>query len=404
MRTDVVLLALSLAVNVALSGLVLAALRAPPPGPAAAAKPAAASAPSQAPAPEAEVWQRLETPIAADLVARLRAAGFPTEVIRAILDARFEEELSARIKALDSEWSRRPFWKNSQSNPQVQATSSRLRREHDKRLRTLLGEPDDPTTRLNQVMPGHRVDGLSSEKAAAVLQVVRDFDDKRAEHYADPLYTLNPEGRAALDREQRAALARLLTPQELEEYELRNSAIAMSMRMQLGAFAPTEDEFRTIFRLRNEFAQQYGNTSAPGATAEQARVRREAERRMTEQVQAALGPGRGEEYVRKADFAYVQTDKIVERLQLPRENTDAVMAVARDIATRTRALETDRALTEPARTTQKAALYEEASRRLSPLLGGSTGFETYRQYGGYWLDAIKPRPPSAAPAAPPPRP
>ena len=404
MKTGTLLLALSLALNIALGGLVLAGFLAPPPAPVSAAKPAAAPAPSSAPAPDAEVWQRLETPAATDLIARLRAAGFPTDVIRAILNARFEEELNGRGKALDPESSRRPFWKNSQQNPQVLATMGRERREHEKQMRALLGEQDTPAQLLNQVLPGRRVDGLPPDKAAAVMQVVRDFEEKRAEFYADPLYTLNPERRTALEREQRAALAGLLTPRELEEFDLRNSNIATSMRMQLAAFDPTEDEFRAIFRLRNEFAQQYGSTLPAGATAEQGRARQEAERRVADQIQAALGPGRGEEYTRKADFVYVQTSKILERLQLPPENTDSVVAVGRDIAARARTLETDRSLPEPSRTAQKAALYEEASRRLTPLLGGSTGLEVYRQYGGTWLEAIKPRTPIAAPATTPPRP
>jgi hypothetical protein len=404
MKADTILLALTLALNVALSGLVLAGFLAPPPGPATSAKPAAASAPSLAPTPDSEVWHRLETPAAADLVASLRAAGFPTDVIRAILDARFEDELTGRTKALDPESFRRPFWKNSQQNPQVLATRGRLRREHENQMRALLGEQEDTTELINQVLPGRRVDGLPPEKAAAVLQVVRDFEDKRAELFADPLYTLNSERRAALDREQRAALAGLLTPQELEEFDLRNSSTATAMRMQLAAFEPTEDEFRTIFRLRNEFAQQYGTIPQAGATAEQMQARRDAERRVAEQIQAVLGPVRGEEYARKADYTYVQTSKILERLQQPRENVDSVMAVGRDIVARARTLETDRSLTEPSRTAQKAALYEEASRRLTPLLGGSTGFDVYRQYGGTWLESIKPPPPGAAPATTPPRP
>ena len=81
MRTDAALLALSLAVNVALGGLVLAAFRAPPPGPAAGAKPAAAPTPSLAPTPDAEVWQRLETPAAADLVTRLLDGALPLPAV-----------------------------------------------------------------------------------------------------------------------------------------------------------------------------------------------------------------------------------------------------------------------------------------------------------------------------------
>lgn len=404
MKTTRYLLALSLAVNLVLCGLILAGIFAPSPAPVAVVKSPTKSALAATPSPGADTWPRLDTPAAVDLVARLRAAGFPTDVIRAILDGRFESELSARIKALDPEASHRPFWKNSPQQVQVQATIGRLRRAHEKEMRALLGEQEDTSQLVNRVLPGRRVDGLPPEKAAAVLDIVGEFDEKRAEYFADPLYLLNPERRTALEREQRAALARLLTPQELEEYELRNGTTAMAMRMQLGAFEPTEAEFRAIFRLRNEFAQQYGSTTPVGATPAEIQARREAERRVTEQIQAALGPARAEDYLRKADYTYVQTGKIIERLQQPRENVDAVMAVSRDIVARARTLEADRSLSGPARSSTQAALYEEAARRLTPLLGGSTGFEVYRQYGGTWLESIKPRPPSATPTKPPPRP
>lgn len=398
-RIAIPVLAASLVLNVALGWLVLTRERPSGSEPTSAVPPAVGV--TRAPASDAHAWQRLAAPAATDLVARLRAAGFPADMIRAILEARFKDELYATMQALDPEMTRRPFWKNSQQNPQVWGAVSRLQREQEKQLRALLGERDDPNQLFEQAMLGRRVDGIPPEKAAAVLAVMRDYDQRRMELMSEPMSILSREGRGALDREQRAALARLLSPRELEEFDLRNSPLAIYMRAELAAFAPTEDEFRTIFRLRDEFARQY-ESALPGVeTAERIRARQEAAQRVVAQIQAALGPVRGEEFTRKADDSYVQASRILERLQQPRENVDAVLAVGRDLTARASALEANRSLDEPARRAQQAELYDEARRRLTPLLGGSTGFEIYRQYGGTWLDKIKPRAPAAVP---PPRP
>lgn len=402
MRIAVPVLAGSLVLNVALGWLVLTGERPSPPEPTKAAPSAVAT--TSVPAPATHAWQRLAAPAAADLVARLRAAGFSADMIRAILEARFKDELYATMLALDPEMTRRPFWKNSQQKPQVWGAVSRLQREQEKQLRALLGERDDPSQLLEQGMLGRRVDGIPPEKAAAVLAVMRDYDQRLMELMSEPMSILSREGRGALDREQRAALARLLSPRELEEFDLRNSPLAISMRTELAAFAPTEAEFRTIFRLRDEFARQYDSAQPSVETPERIRARQEAAQQVAAQIQAALGPLRGEEFTRKADQSYVQTSRILERLQQPSENVDAIVAVGRDLTARAGALEANRSLAEPARLAQQAALYDEARRRLTPLLGGNTGFEVYRQYGGTWLDKIKPSAPAAVPPAPPPRP
>jgi hypothetical protein len=139
-------------------------------------------------------------------------------------------------------------------------------------------------------------------------------------------------------------------------------------------------------------------------TAEQLRQRTEAQRFLSDQIREALGPVRAEEYTRKGDFAYVQTNKIVERLELPRENTDQIYAVQRDITARARALSADRSLPDESRAGQLTALREEAARRLTPLLGGSRGLEIYRQNSTPWLDALQPRPTATPTTAPSPRP
>jgi hypothetical protein len=49
--------------------------------------------------------------------------------------------------------------------------------------------------------------------------------------------------------QKEAEVSQLLSPEELEQYELSTSWTADNLRRRLSGFEPTEDEFRTIFRL-----------------------------------------------------------------------------------------------------------------------------------------------------------
>lgn len=385
----ILLLALSALLNGVLGWWWFAGCRTPPPASAAVA--AAPAPPAAPPELDAAIWSSFEAPEPSDRVARLRAAGFPNEIVRAILKAQFEEEFNARSRQLNPAADRQPFWKDRPPNPEAQVTLARLRRDHQRTLRALFGDEEDSVQLMKRAFPGRRLDGLPTEKAAAVLEVVREFEERRNELYADPRHALDPERTAAFQRAQRDALARVLTPAELEEYELRNSSVAMALRIQLAAFEPTEDEFRALFRLRQEFGDRYGFSIPPGASAEQMRLRSEAQRLLIEQSQRVLGTARAEEYTRKTDFGYMQTSKVVARLELPPDTTDRVFAVQSDISARARAVTADRSLPEESRGRQLAALREEATARLTPMLGGSRGFEAYRQYSGTWLEGLRPR-------------
>src|SRR5207247_737161 len=88
--------------------------------------------------------------------------------------------------------------------------------------------------------------------------------------------------------ERRDALAKLLTPAEFQDLELRISTTASSLRSQLAAFAPTENEFREIFRLKREFTEEYnmrGGIDPEDQTFNQRRA--QASQQVEEQLKGA---------------------------------------------------------------------------------------------------------------------
>ena len=55
---------------------------------------------------------------------------------------------------------------------------------------------------------------------------------------------------ALLDREKLKDITALLSPTELENYQMRGSPVGQTLQRQLDGFEPSEQEYRDIYRLR----------------------------------------------------------------------------------------------------------------------------------------------------------
>ncbi|MBI5769436.1 MAG: hypothetical protein HZA93_16700 [Verrucomicrobia bacterium] len=385
------LLGASLLLNAALGVLVLAGSAAAPPT-TPAARPAATRA--TLPAIDATIWPTLQAGTLPELVRNLRQAGFPPEVVRAVAAGRIEEIFAARMKALFPGSDQLPFWKNLPSDPAFLAASAKLNRERQVALREALGPDADPGDPMRDLLQGRRVDGLPPDKATEIRRILGEFDDKRSEIYATGTSSIDREKIVALDRTQREAIARVLTAPELEEFDLRNSNTARSLRTDLFAFNPTEEEFRTLFRLRQPFDEKFSFSSGM-PSPEVMRERNDAQRLLNEQIKAAFGAERYAEYERTTSYDYRQTSQLVARLELPADTTrrlwDVQQAFQQRRAELYRGVSTaeDRA----ALNARLATLQTEALAQVTPLLGSTRAVEAYRQYGGMWITNLVPRPP-----------
>ncbi len=364
--------------------------------------PAATAAPAPAgPCPVAEVLPDLAAKPTNDqlpgIVAELRAAGFPPEVVRAIVSALVSEQFAERMKALDPDGAKRPFWKDRAPDPKYQLAQAQLWAEQRKVLRDLLGPDADANDPMSQARARQQFGTLSPEKLAQAQDLLRSFDDKRSLVYTSGVYTaVEREKLADLDKQQRAALAQILTPAELEDYDLRSSNTGRALRTELSAFNPTEDEFRAIFKLRQPFDDQWSRFYDTGLPSQEDMTRRNAaNKQLTDQIKAELGPVRGADYELATDYNYRRTSQLVARLDLPPETTKQLWDTQKDF--QQRALEIRQSTpNSQERAAQLAALQQEAISKVSPMLGGDRGVQAYRQYGGNWIQSLAP-PPRPAP-------
>lgn len=335
------------------------------------------------------------------LVARLRAAGYPASVVRAIVSAEISERFAARRKALNpTAEETAAFWNNrspfsSAANPALMAARRDLNREQNKLFKDLLG-PDAQGDQFEVSAYQKRQYGdLPRQKIDQIQEIMQDYSDLMAQVRTDAQGVMLSEDRqklAYLEAEKRKDLTKLLTPEEFEEYQLRTSNTASQLRYSLSAFEPTEQEFRALFKLQEAYDDRFGQygTTVRG-TAESAQERQAAEKKLIADAKEFLGPERGAEYERSRDYSYQNVANLAKRLDLPKDTALTVYNLQKDTEQRANALRSDRTLAQDQRVQQLTTLAAEASAKVASALG-DRGFAAYQENAGSWLKYIVPQP------------
>ncbi|HTU02809.1 MAG TPA: hypothetical protein VMG58_13365 [Candidatus Sulfotelmatobacter sp.] len=127
-------------------------------------------------------------------------------------------------------------------------------------------------------------------------------------------------------------------------------------------------------------AEQAGPPS-PG----QQRERQARQGEVVAQIQEILGADRFAEYKRDTDPACLAVSRLAERLDLP-----PTAAQQDDIGGRADATRRDQSLASADKSSQLAALADEATGKVAAVLGGH-GLAAYRQAGGWWIRNLRPR-------------
>lgn len=391
MKASPPVLLCSLAANVALVGVLLwrvaspaaTAIHAPSPaGP--AAVPASGAAASVVP-PDLgpETWKYLSAGSDAEFVARLRAEGFPPHLLFALVETRLRARHADELKRF------RPpadyaYWRQGPQDDDLSPEDRAARRALDRRIgderRQLLGPDADLITAAERANRTRSLGNISDEKADQVLEINKDYTEIAARLRDRARGVTLPEDReqlAFVEQERRADLAKVLTPDELREYDLRSSPSAITVRSRLRGFDATEEEFRALAGLQLAFDSTYGRTSL---SPEQEQRRTAAAAELTTQIQALLPPERFAEYQVKTDQTYPAVAGLISQYNSP-SDAATVVGAQRDLAQRFNALRQNRDLPAAVRDAQLDALSAEANRRMAAALG-SDAFSVYKRNGG----------------------
>lgn len=343
---------------------------------------------------QAALWSTLDSEDLPTLIARLRAAGFPPAVVRAIVSARVDRRFNERMKALASTMEV-AYWKppvtNSFNNPKFFEERQQIYRDRSRMLRELLGDEAlaaaglDPTTAQRQ-----QFGDLSKAKIEQVQRINDDYAEMISQVRAATQGIMLPEDRAKLallEREKRADLAAILTPQELEDYEMRSSQITMRLRPALSLIDATEAEFRTIYRAQLPFADLLFPTDRGMFTQEIRQRREEAQKQVADQLKAALGQSRYAEFARAQHYEFQQLSRLTQRENIPIAAAVRAFDLRTSTSEESQRIANDRSLSNDQKLAAMQTLAQNTRTQLLSTLGPSIG-PSYAQ-SATWLQAIE---------------
>lgn len=266
-------------------------------------------------------WQEVESSDYPTYIANLRNIGCPEQTIRDIIIADVNA-LYARKRATELVTPEQQWWRSEPDTNVLQLALEKIRALDEERrelLTRLLGpswEAGDLVSLPRPSHPGVVLDGpLLGSLSADTKQAIQDVNAKSQARMQSYLDSVRQQGKqpdpvelAKLRQQTRDDLARILSPAQLEEFLLRYSEDANSLRADLGQlkyFNATPDEFRAMFRATDSIDQQLAllaDSTDPNSV--QARQALEAQRENA--LKIALGPDRYEDYQMLQDPLYRQ--------------------------------------------------------------------------------------------------
>lgn len=336
-------------------------------------------------------WSKLEPKDYATVVDQLTRLGLPRDTVRLVAAILIMRQYEHRKRAMRGAPDALEYWRNAHARPDPQqlAAMRELDREAKQVMRDVVGS--DFEMALDDEGSRRRFGNLPQDKVAKLQKIFTDYGELEEQLFADGADRGSPEMRARsalLAKEKRADIERLLTPEELLDYDLRNSQASHRLRSKFGSFDATEAEFRALYPAFKAVADAEGD---PGArprvnSAEARRTREAAERQLDEEIRRVLGEPRYSEWREANDHLLQETRTLVASLNLPPSTASSLVAIQKEIQPQLEAIERNRDLTPNQRDVQLGALGTEVRTRITQILGPD-GFEAYKRRGGGWLGA-----------------
>lgn len=328
-------------------------------------------------------WSEVESPDFAVYIKNLRNIGTPEKTIRDIIIAEVNELYAERL-ARELNLPEQKWWLPDPDMDALQAGMDQvhaLEMEKEQLLTQLLG-PGWESNRLAGTADAIRFDGpvlsqLPIETKAAVERMEANARQARNALEArarEENRQVTADELARLRQDTRRELATVLNSQQLEEYLLRYSNTADQLRDQLRGFGASADEFRRIFRVRDNFDQQI----AAIAGVDDASVARRAElaRERDQAVRREIGEERFAFYQLTQSPLFRQAQEDAEQRGAPPEKVLPILRVRQAVAQEIARIQADPAISEDQRRVALAAIQQQQQNSISRILENQPAEET----------------------------
>jgi hypothetical protein len=343
-------------------------------------------------------WRNIESEDYRKYIANLKTIGCPEETIRDLIIGDLNKLFAPRYAALAVRLKDFKTWQPGASVAALKAglrqSAAQLDREKSGVLTELLGRDAMAEYRKSAGSPGFLEDeimlaGVPREKRDAVREVLERSQDAEREAAQKPAGTTvakNADTKKIQDQ-RRSELAKILTPAEMEDYELWNASTGESLRTRLAGTQVTEDQFRQLFRLQKGYDDQY---TGLGATSDMGLIARrmQGQTQLDTQFKEVLGDQQYADFKRGLDPAFRGLTDVARDFSLPTDTPARVYDIKRAVDDQVNRVLTDQSLSREARNDALKEIATSTEGTLRSTLGDSA-FEAYKQNGGSWIPSFQ---------------
>jgi hypothetical protein len=273
-------------------------------------------------------WKDVVLPEYTNYLAALRAAGCPEAHVRQIavsdVNEFFDQQRLHEATQYDFEWWK-PIPPSRAYLAGASSADSRLDRLRAAYFSRFLGSQWTEFVKVPPLssslvfhLTGPVLGALPLARFSAAVEICEASEKRMREYQAGRFSQGEPidlAEEARLRHQTRTELSRVLTPEEMEEFLLRNSHNAETLRQVLQPFSPSREEFRRIFGVldpvQHRMQSEYGSEAALSA-----RQRDEYERQCHRAVQEVLPPERFYAYLAAVDACFRRAQVDVQKAGL----------------------------------------------------------------------------------------
>lgn len=328
----------------------------------------------------------------------LRAGGVPEDVVRSVISMLLWKQHSARMQeltngAMAKEWWKQEDWSFSGRTKEQREEMRGLQKKAQAEIERLLGP--DPEPEKSNPWLARQYGFLPKEKRDALMKIEQDYQELQSELQQDSGSFQMPEDREKmrfLAEEKKRDMASVLSPEELEAYEMRQSSTANNLRWQMTQMNATEEEYRAIYAIRREFDEQYNQMDQFGQRSmsqDDWKKRNEAEKAMREQIKAALGEDRYKAYAYAQNHEYQQLQGATKRFGLPEDTPMRVLGLRDQISVEGNRIADDKNLTPEQKGEALRKLAADGRQKLNAFLGAEVAEAYKANTGARWLDDLE---------------
>jgi len=355
-------------------------------------------------------WRDLPAQELKEYILKLRAVNCPEVTVQDLIIGEVNRRFATRINA---PWQdpavagQNDYWKPFQRKPDPEKSKKqralfKLRTAAEKEKTALLVELfgfDVEKERLKQ--EGYDPDNnwnyatgdlsyLPEAKRGPVEKYLEECQDKMQEFYTRVSGSWDADARAEqkkLEAEKLAGLAQFLTPDEVREYALRNSATAQQITSELHGVDLTREQYEAMYDIRQKYGDSIYNYGNDGNTPEQIKQIEQNKKDLQADLATALGPDKQAELERAQDYQYQQLKGLARRNDLPPDTANKIYDFKLASEQAVEALKANEDLTADQRQAALKQIQTETQKSVQDALGNKL-FQRYKNNGGWWINNL----------------